>query len=57
MLATPMKLTAGRVIKRTTDEKISTPIRNCPEKKVDKAPETISRTAKCLRIEAKISKI
>ena len=57
MLATPMKLMAARAMKLTSDENISTPMRNCTEKNVAKAPETISITAKYLRIEAKISKI
>lgn len=56
MLATPIKLIAARVIKPIADENISIPIINCTEKKVDKAPETISRTAKYLRIEFNISK-
>jgi len=56
MLATPMKHIAARATKRNANENISTPIRNCTEKKVDKTPETISKTAKYLRTEAKISK-
>ena len=56
MLATPIKAIAAKVMKLSEDENISTPIRNCAEKKVDKTLETISRTMRYLRIEANTSK-
>ena len=56
MLATPMKPIAAKAMKLSEEENKGTLMRNCTEKKVDKAPENISRTMMNLRIEANTSK-
>ena len=50
-----MKAMAAKAIKLTEDAKISIPIRNCTERKVDKEPEIMSNMIINLRIEANTS--
>lgn len=56
MLAMPINPIAAKAMKFNEDESISAPMRNCTEKNIDKAPETISRIIRYLRIEANTSK-
>jgi hypothetical protein len=55
IFATPMKAMAVKAIKLSEDTNMSTPIRNCTERKVDKEPEIISNMIINLRIEASTS--
>jgi hypothetical protein len=55
MFTTPMKAMAAKAIKLSEDTNISTPIRNCTERKVDKKPEVMSNMIINLRIEASTS--
>lgn len=55
IFATPMKAMAAKAIKLSEDTNMSTPIRNCTERKVDKEPEIMSNRIINLRIEARIS--